>query len=105
MQGADCISEDEGSEDVERRLLRQPQQGRQDNLLRLLSDNLDDWRLLDLLVVQERLEHRRLENAEANPQADADQNDRQREGNAPAPGGELIARQLAEGEHREIGQE
>jgi len=105
MQRADRISEDKRSEDVERRLLRQPQQSRQDDLLRLLSDNLDDRRLLDLVIVKERLEHRRLENAEADPQADTDQNDRQREGNAPAPDGELIARQLAEGEHREIGQE
>src|SRR6266704_3693574 len=102
MQGADCISEDEGSEDVERRLFRQPQQGRQDDLLRLLSYNLDDRRLLDLVIVQKRLEHGRLENAEADPQADTDQNDRQREGNAPAPGRELIAGQLAEGEYREI---
>ena len=30
---ADCISEDKRSEDVERRLLRQPQQSRQDDLL------------------------------------------------------------------------
>src|SRR5260221_12730043 len=50
MQRADRISEDERSEDVERRLLRGPQQSRQNDLLRLLSDNPDDRRLLDLLV-------------------------------------------------------
>src|SRR5712672_3598761 len=105
MQRADRVSEDERGEDVERRLLRDAQQSRQNDLLRLLSDNLDDRCLLDLVVVEKRLEHWRFENAEADPQADADQNDRQGEGNAPAPDGELIARQLAEGEHREIGQE
>src|ERR1700694_1436555 len=105
MQRADRISEDERSEDVERRLLRQPQQSRQNDLFRLLSDNLDDRRLLDLVVVQKRLKHRRFENSEAHPQADANQNDRQCEGNAPAPDGELITRQLAEREHREIRQE
>jgi hypothetical protein len=68
-------------------------------------ENLEDRRLLNLVVVQKRLEHRRFENAEADPQANADQNDRQREGNTPAPDGELIAGQLAEGEHREIRKE
>ena len=51
------------------------------------------------------LEHRRLQNAETDPQAEADQNDREREWNAPAPDEELIARLVAEGEDREVGQE
>src|SRR5450755_3017741 len=47
VQGADRIGEDERGEDVERRLLRHPQQGGQDDLPGLLADDLDDRGLLD----------------------------------------------------------
>ncbi len=67
--------------------------------------DFDNRRFLDLVGVQETLEHRSLENAEADPQADGDQNDRQRERNTPAPNEELVARQGAEGEYREVRQE
>ena len=50
-------------------------------------------------------EYRRLQDAEPDPQADADQHDRNRKRHPPAPGQELIAGPGAEGEHREIGQE
>jgi hypothetical protein len=53
-------------------------------------------------VVQEALEHRRLRDAEADPQADADEYNRQRERNTPAPGDELVARPGAEGEDRQV---
>ena len=89
LQRADRVGEDEGGEDIERRLLGHPQQSREDDLLRLLLDDFEDRRLLDLVLVQELLEYRRLEDAEPDPQADADQDDRQRERNAPAPGQEL----------------
>jgi hypothetical protein len=42
-----------------------------DDLLGLLLDDFGDRGLLDLVRVQELLEHRRLEDAEANPQTDA----------------------------------
>jgi hypothetical protein len=67
VQGTDGVSEDECGEDVERRLLGHPQQCRQHYLLRMLPENLDDRGLLDLPVIQQLLEHRRLENAKANP--------------------------------------
>ena len=50
-------------------------------------------------------EGRRLEDAEADPQAHGDQEDAQEEGDAPAPGQELVARERAEGEHGEVGEE
>jgi len=67
--------------------------------------NTSAIRPFDLVVVQELLKHRGLENAEANPQADADENDREREGDAPAPHQELVARHpRAEDQHRKIRQ-
>ena len=46
-----------------------------------------------------------LEDAEADPQADADQNDREGEWKTPAPNQELVARPGAERQNREVGQE
>ena len=105
VQRADCVGEDEGGEDVERRLFGHPQQRREDDLPRLLLDHFEDRGFLDLVVVEEFLEHRRLEDAEPDPQADADQDDRKRERNPPAPGEELVAGPAAEGEHRQVRQE
>ena len=106
LQGADRVGEDEGGEDVERRLFGHPQQRRPDDLHRLLLDDFEDRGLLDLLGVQELLEHRRFEDAEPDPQADADQDDRQRERNAPAPDQEVVAGcPCAERKDREVRQQ
>src|SRR5262249_28981958 len=71
----------------------------------MLPEHLDDRRFLDLVVPHDLLEHRRLEDAKPDPQAHADEDDRDREGNAPAPGVELVTGQLAEGKHSEVGEE
>src|ERR1700730_9774212 len=104
MQRTNPISEDERSKDVERCLLGHPQQCGEDDLLRLLLDDLDDGGSLGFLLIQELLEHRRLKDAKANPQADTHENDREREWNTPAPNGELIARPCAEGQDRKVRQ-
>ena len=67
MQSADGIGEDKGGEDVERGLLRHPQQRRQDDFLRLSLDDFDNRSPLDSLVIEKLLEHRRLKDAETNP--------------------------------------
>src|ERR1019366_7999563 len=46
--------------------------------------------------------NRRLKDAKANPQADANENDRESERNSPAPSGELIARPCAETKDRKV---
>src|SRR5579859_3077437 len=71
----------------------------------MLLEDRDNGSLLDLLGLDEILENRRLEDAESNPQSDAHQNDREREGYAPTPGEELIAGELAGDEHGKVGQE
>src|SRR5260370_14089362 len=67
VQRADGVSEDERGEDIERRLLGHPQQCRQQYLLRMLLEDLDDGGLLDFPGIQQLLEHRRLKDAKANP--------------------------------------
>src|SRR5580700_3685445 len=72
LQGANAIGEDKRRENVEGRLLGHTDQGRQDDITRLLLDHFDDWRVFDLLVRDQLLEHRRLEDAEPYPQPDPD---------------------------------
>src|SRR6266536_324447 len=102
MQGTHRIGKDERGEHIERRLFRHAQQCRKDDLLRLLLDDFENGSPLDSILVLELLKYRRLEDTKADPQADADEYDRQRERNSPAPDGELIARPLAEGQYRKI---
>ena len=75
MQRANGISEDECGEDIERRLLGHPQQCGKDDFLRMFLENFDDGGRLDSVRLQELLEHRGLEDAKANPQADTNEND------------------------------
>ncbi len=104
MQYRGAVGEDEGGEDVERALLRSARQRAEDDGAPLLAAHFDDRRPLDLLFVDKIAEHRRLQDAQPDPQADADQHDRKREWDAPAPDQELIARPVAEDQHREIGE-
>src|SRR5215813_11454671 len=105
MQGADRIRKDEGGKDVERCLLAHSQQSREDDLPRLFSEDLNNRGFLDFVLVQELLEHGSFKNAETNPQANPNQYDRERERNSPAPGGELIPRQSAERQNRQVREE
>ena len=105
MQGACSVREDEGGEDIERRLLAHARECREEDLFRVTLDHLQHRRLFDLVLGGEFGEYRRLHDAETNPQADCDQRDREQERHAPAPSQELLTGHLAEGEHREIGEE
>src|SRR6185437_4001857 len=105
MQRANRVSEDERREDIERRLLRHAQQSRKDDLSWLSLDDFEDRGFLDLVGIQQLLEYGRLEDAEADPKADTDKNDRKPERKPPAPDGELIARPGAEPQDRQVRQE
>src|SRR5215472_2421160 len=105
MQRAYGIGKDEGCKDIEGCLLSHAQQGRKDDLLRLLLEHFDNTRFLDLVLIQKLLEHGFLKNAETNPQANPNQYDRERERNSPAPGREFIPRQSAEGQYRQVREE
>src|SRR4029077_6835976 len=91
VQRTDAIGEDEGGEYVERRLLSHTQQRGEADLLRLLLEDLDNRCVLDLVLSEELLEYRCLEDAKPDPQTDADQDDAQHEWHAPAPIEELVA--------------
>jgi hypothetical protein len=70
-----------------------------------LLDHCQHRRALDLLLGDELPEDRRFENAEPDIEADRDEDEAKEERHAPAPGEELLARHLAEGEDGEIGEE
>src|SRR5215471_471866 len=99
MQGAHGIGENEGGEDVEWRLFRHPQQGRQDDFPRLFLDHFENWGSLNSIVVQKLPKHRCLEDAETDPKSYPNEDDRQCERDPPAPNSELIARPSAEGQY------
>jgi len=105
VQHRRAIGEDEGDEDVERALLGHPAEGREDDLPRLSAKHLDNRRARHLLLIEDALEYRRLEDAQANPHADRDHDDADPERHAPSPGQELIAGNRAEHEHHDVGDE
>ena len=61
--------------------------------------------LLDLVVVDQRLEGRRLEDAEPDPQADPDEQDGEGKRYPPTPSGELIPGPRAERQYRKVREE
>src|SRR6516162_8628253 len=105
MQGAYRIGKDEGCKDIEWCLLPHAQQGRKDDLLRLLFEYLHNRCLLYFVLVQKLLEHGSLKDTETNPQTYPNQYDRERERNSPSPGGELVSRQSAERQDRQVREE
>src|SRR5262249_52223510 len=105
MQGADAVGEDEGGEDVERRLFAHAGEGGKYDLLRVALDHFQYRRALDSAPSQQIGEDRRLENAKPNIEPDPDEDEAQEERYPPAPGEELLARHLAKREHGEVGEE
>ncbi len=105
LQRADPVGKDERREDVERRLLGEAHEGREDDLLGMLNDHRKHGLTLDLLLGQEFREDRGLENAEADIETNADEDDAERERNPPTPGDELVAGELAERQKGEVGEE
>jgi len=99
------VDEDKGGIDIERTLLRHPRQRGQDDLLRLSFDYFDHRRAFDAAFFQNLPENRRLKYAEPDVEADPDHDDREPERDAPTPCQELITRDRAESQHREVGEE
>src|SRR5207302_9737567 len=96
---------DVGGEEVERGLLRKPKQRAEDDLPPVPTDNLPYGPRLDAPFGHQRLEHRRLENAEPDVQADTDQDDADQEGNPPAPGQERRTGEVLGDQGHDRGQE
>src|SRR5215469_10583569 len=105
MQRAHGICEDKGCEDVEWCLLAHSQQCGKDDLLRLFLEHFDDWCFLDFVFVQKLLKHGCFKDAETDPQANPNQYDRECKRNSPPPDRELIPRQSAEGQYRQVREE
>src|SRR5205823_9582512 len=83
------VSEDEGADDIARRLLRHPQQRSQRDLLWLTFEHFQDRHAFDALFVEHLLEDRGLGDAEADPQTDSDHHNAEKERNPPSPNEEL----------------
>ena len=83
MVGA--VVKHERDEQVERRLLRHPDERRCDDLPRLLLDDLPDRLADDRLLALELGERRALLDAQAHVETDADQDDAEQERHPPAP--------------------
>src|SRR6202040_2426790 len=94
--------EDEGDEDIKWSLLSHSCQCRQDDLLWVPAKHLDNWRARHRLLIEDALDHRRFEDAEADPQPDSDHDDADPERHAPAPVQKLIAGNRAEYEDGDI---
>src|SRR5207237_8161204 len=97
--------EHERGEDVEGRLLGQTDQRRQDDLLGMAPEHLEHGLLYDLFRGDQAAEDRRLDDAEADPQSDEDEQQAQQEGNAPAPIDEVGTRDEAEDQNRQVGEQ
>ena len=100
-----AVGEDESAKDIARRLLRQPQQRRQRDLLGLALEHFEHRHAFDAVFGDHLLEDRGFEDAEPDPQPDPDHDDADQKRDAPAPHQELVARKPAEHQHRQIGQE
>jgi hypothetical protein len=100
-----AVGEDEGDIDEDRRHLPHSHQRSEDDLLRLALEDLNHRCARNPLLGNDLLEDRRLEDAEPDPQTNPDHDDAQQERHAPAPAQELVARQFAERQDREVGEE
>src|SRR5690348_9821590 len=69
MRGEGAEREHERREQIERRLLRHAQQRAEDDLAPVAADHLPDGRALDAVVLQQRAEYRRLQDAEPDVEA------------------------------------
>src|SRR5438874_7558551 len=99
------VGEDEGADDIARRLLRHPQQRGQRDLLRLPLEYFQDRHAFDALFGKHLLEDRGLGDAEPDPQTDPDHDNAEKERDPPSPNQELVAGKPAEEQHRQIRQE
>src|SRR5215467_12976400 len=70
VQDADAVGEDEGGEDVERRLFGHAGEGGEYDLLRVALDDLQSRRPLDFALGQQFAEDRRLKKAKTNIKPD-----------------------------------
>src|SRR3954447_17484518 len=104
MQGADAVRENEGSENVEWRLLGHARESGKHDLLRMPLHHFQDRSALDLALGEQAGKDRRLENAEPDIEADTHEQNAEEERHPPAPGKKLLARHLTERKDCEIGE-
>src|SRR5215471_12958020 len=102
----DCcpIGKDEGSEDVERRLLAHSRERRKEDLFGLTFDDLDRRRLLQTVFRNQARKGRRLQYPEPDVETDPDKKNAEKKRDSPSPVEELAAGDLAECESCQIGQ-
>ena len=105
VQNLRAIGEYKGEIDVSGGLLGHPGEGRQDDLLWLALDDFEHGDSFDPLFGDQAAKDRRLEDTEPDVEPDRDHDDAQHERDAPAPDEELVARDRAEYEHRQIRQQ
>src|SRR5438067_253419 len=96
------VGEDEGADDISRRLLRHPQQRSQRDLLWLTLEHFQDRHAFDAFFVEHLLEDRGLGDAEPDPQTDSNHDNAEKERNPPSPNQELVTGPPTEEQHRQI---
>src|SRR5437660_8842307 len=99
------VGEDEGADDIARRLLGHPQQRSQRDLLRLTLEHFQDRHAFDSLFVEHLLKDRGLGNTKPDPQTDPNHDNAEKERNPPSPSQELVTGPPTEEQHRQICQE
>src|SRR5215469_11021064 len=86
------VSEDKGTDDITRRLLRHPQQRAEYYLFRLAFEHFQDGYALHAFILDNLPEYGGLGNSEPDPQADANHDDAEKERYPPPPDQELVTR-------------
>src|SRR6202035_1943294 len=99
------VGEDEGADNITRRLLRHTQQRGQRNLFRLTLEYFQDGHAFNAFFVEHLLKDRGLADTEPDPQTDPDHDNAEKERNSPSPNQELVTGKPAEEQHRQISQE
>ena len=99
-----AVGEDERTVDISGRLFGHACERGQEDLLRLLAEDLERGRAGHLFLSEDPGEDWGFENAQTDIKADADHDDADQEWNSPAPHQKLIPRHGAEAEQCQIGE-
>ena len=106
LQDLGAVGEDVGGEDVEGRLLGEPQERRLQDLPPVAADDLAHRGAFDATLLDQPLEERRLQHAQPDVQADPDQDDAEVERYPPTPAGEaFLTGDVAHDEQRAVREE
>ena len=99
------ISEDEGADNITRRLLRHTQQRSQRDLFRLTLEYFQDGHAFNAFFVEHLLKDRGLADTEPDPQTDRDHDNAEKKRYPPSPNQKLVTGKLAEEQHCQVRQE